>query len=127
MSSLHYRTNARPMKYSLCAVVVAVAAIVAILGSFRLFTSSIAAATIDNQGDYTLTGKVKFVSTKFEVSGIVQGVSFRRHTKAKAEELGLMGWCRNTPHGTVEGEYEYEVSEEQKLSPSSNEKGNHWG
>mmetsp|Transcript_8123 Transcript_8123/g.18287 ORF Transcript_8123/g.18287 Transcript_8123/m.18287 type:complete len:119 (-) Transcript_8123:191-547(-) len=72
----------------------------------------------------------KYMSTKFEVSGRVQGVFFRKHTKAKAEELGLTGWCRNTPHGTVEGEYEY-VSEEQPSSSSSSnerrEEKRHWG
>ena len=49
-----------------------------------------------------------FVATRFEVSGLVQGVFFRKHAKAKADELGLTGWCRNTPRGTVEGEFEYE-------------------
>ena len=48
-----------------------------------------------------------YVSTKFEVLGVVQGVFFRKFTKAKAIELGLTGWCRNTPRGTVEGEFEY--------------------
>lgn len=28
---------------------------------------------------------------------------FRAYTKEKADELGLMGWVRNTPKGTVEG------------------------
>ncbi|KAK1741150.1 hypothetical protein QTG54_008402, partial [Skeletonema marinoi] len=38
------------------------------------------------------------------------GVFFRKYTKAKAEELGLTGWCRNTPRGTVQGEFEYALS-----------------
>ena len=46
-------------------------------------------------------------SVKFEARGKVQGVFFRKYTKAKAEELSLNGWCRNTPAGTVEGEFEY--------------------
>lgn len=49
----------------------------------------------------------KYVTIEFEVFGRVQGVFFRKHTKAKAEELGLTGWCRNTPRGTVQGEFEY--------------------
>ncbi|GJP43895.1 hypothetical protein CLOM_g3293 [Closterium sp. NIES-68] len=40
----------------------------------------------------------------FEVFGKVQGVSFRYYTKHKANALGLVGWCRNTDMGTVEGE-----------------------
>ena len=48
-----------------------------------------------------------FVIVPFKVSGSVQGVHFRKYTKSKAEELGLTGWCRNTPEGTVEGEFEY--------------------
>ncbi|CAI5480407.1 unnamed protein product [Closterium sp. Yama58-4] len=34
----------------------------------------------------------------------VQGVSFRYYTSHKATALGLVGWCRNTDMGTVEGE-----------------------
>jgi acylphosphatase len=36
------------------------------------------------------------------VYGRVQGVAFRYNTKLRAEELGLNGWVRNTPEGTVE-------------------------
>ena len=53
-----------------------------------------------------------YATTKFEVSGKVQGFFFRKYTKAKAVELGLVGWCKNTPCGTVEGEFEYEVQEQ---------------
>ena len=35
------------------------------------------------------------------VSGTVQGVSFRYYTQRKAMELGLTGWVRNEPDGTV--------------------------
>lgn len=34
----------------------------------------------------------------------VQGVYFRKHTQATAQGLGLVGWVKNTPHGTVVGE-----------------------
>ncbi len=34
--------------------------------------------------------------------GKVQGVFFRANTKKKADELGLRGWVRNLPDGTVE-------------------------
>ena len=36
------------------------------------------------------------------VHGRVQGVWFRAGTKKKAEELGLTGWVKNRPDGTVE-------------------------
>jgi acylphosphatase len=43
------------------------------------------------------------VSFAFTVHGKVQRVFFRKYTEAKAQELGLVGWCKNTPEGTVEG------------------------
>jgi acylphosphatase len=36
------------------------------------------------------------------VHGRVQGVSFRYYATAHANELGLTGWVRNLPDGTVE-------------------------
>jgi len=36
------------------------------------------------------------------VYGEVQGVFFRRTAKSKAEELGIVGWVRNKPDGSVE-------------------------
>ena len=36
------------------------------------------------------------------VHGRVQGVCFRAGTKEKADELGLLGWVKNRPEGTVE-------------------------
>jgi acylphosphatase len=60
-----------------------------------------------NHNNSTIT---RYITIKFEVSGKVQGVFFRKYTKAKADELGLTGWCRNTPRGTVQGEFEYASS-----------------
>ncbi|MEM0360651.1 MAG: acylphosphatase [Candidatus Diapherotrites archaeon] len=36
------------------------------------------------------------------VFGLVQGVFFRAHAKAWAEELGLKGWVKNLSDGRVE-------------------------
>ena len=37
-----------------------------------------------------------------KVTGKVQGVFYRQSTKEKADELGLTGWVRNQPDGSVE-------------------------
>ncbi len=37
-----------------------------------------------------------------KISGQVHGVGFRYQTREKARELGLTGWVRNAPGGTVE-------------------------
>ncbi|MDE2151972.1 MAG: acylphosphatase, partial [Betaproteobacteria bacterium] len=36
------------------------------------------------------------------ISGRVQGVAFRAYTRAQAEALGLRGYARNLPDGSVE-------------------------
>ena len=42
---------------------------------------------------------------QFEVWGKVQGVFFRKYTKQKADEYGVVGWIRNHKgRGTVQGE-----------------------
>ena len=43
------------------------------------------------------------------VSGIVQGVNFRRYTQLTAQQLGVHGWVRNLPDGRVEGCFEGEA------------------
>jgi acylphosphatase len=40
------------------------------------------------------------------VSGRVQGVFFRAETQNRARSLGLAGWVRNAPDGTVEAVFE---------------------
>jgi acylphosphatase len=40
------------------------------------------------------------------VHGQVQGVAFRHYTSRRALELGVTGWVRNLPDGSVEGVFE---------------------
>ena len=68
--------------------------------------------------------KKQYIITKFEVSGRVQGVFFRKSTKQKADELGIWGWVRNTARGTVEGEFEYVTQSTE--SHQGNENFRHW-
>ncbi len=42
------------------------------------------------------------------VSGMVQGVFFRYHTRELAQRLGLRGWVRNMPDDRVEAVFEGE-------------------
>jgi acylphosphatase len=39
---------------------------------------------------------------RVRAQGRVQGVFFRAETRSRAESLGLAGWVRNAPDGTVE-------------------------
>ena len=48
------------------------------------------------------------INVRVIISGRVQGVWFRASTKQKAEQLGLMGWVRNTADGKVEAVFEGE-------------------
>jgi len=43
---------------------------------------------------------------RVQVSGRVQGVFFRVEARSRAESLGLAGWIRNLPDGSVEAVFE---------------------
>jgi len=49
---------------------------------------------------------LKFVRAHVIISGKVQGVGFRFHTRIKARNLGLKGWVRNLDNGDVEAVFE---------------------
>jgi acylphosphatase len=49
------------------------------------------------------------------VSGLVQGVFFRDHTRRWADSLGVKGWVRNLPDGRVEAVLEGEKNNVEAL------------
>jgi len=51
---------------------------------------------------------LKFIRAHVIVSGEVQGVGFRFHTRIKARNLDLKGWIRNLDSGEVEAVFEGE-------------------
>lgn len=60
------------------------------------------------------------------VTGVVQGVGFRWFVREKARRLGLAGWVRNLPDGSVEvaasgeqGQIDLLVGELQKGPPGA--------
>jgi acylphosphatase len=40
------------------------------------------------------------------ITGMVQGVSFRAYARQQAQGLGVTGWIRNEPDGSVAGHFE---------------------
>lgn len=43
---------------------------------------------------------------RVRIHGRVQGVFFRSETQSRARSLGLAGWVRNSPDGSVEAVFE---------------------
>ncbi|MCW2843130.1 MAG: acylphosphatase [Nocardioides sp.] len=48
------------------------------------------------------------VAVDVSVSGRVQGVAFRAYAEQEARRLGVTGWVRNEPDGSVAGHFEGE-------------------
>ncbi|CAN5276383.1 acylphosphatase [soil metagenome] len=55
------------------------------------------------------------LNVRLRIYGIVQGVNYRTHTRAKAEELRLSGIVRNEPDGSVYLEAEGPAEQVEKL------------
>jgi acylphosphatase len=55
------------------------------------------------------------IARHVRVRGHVQGVFFRAWTREQAEQLGIRGWVRNCPDGTVEAHLEGEEDEVRQL------------
>ena len=49
------------------------------------------------------------------ITGTVQMVSFRYYTKSEADLLGLNGWIKNNPDGSVEAVFEGEEDNIKKI------------
>ena len=49
------------------------------------------------------------------VQGLVQGVWFRASTKEEADRIGVMGWVRNLPDGSVETVFEGEAKKVEEI------------
>ena len=49
------------------------------------------------------------------ISGLVQGVFFRAWTREEARRLGLAGWVRNCPDGSVEAHIEGEFDAVERI------------
>ncbi len=49
------------------------------------------------------------------VRGSVQGVSFRYYTRLRARELGVTGWVKNLPDGSVAASIEGDEADVQSL------------
>ncbi len=50
-----------------------------------------------------MAGETATTAVTVKVTGRVQGVAFRWEAQKQAERLGLTGWVRNEPDGSVAG------------------------
>ncbi len=52
------------------------------------------------------TQKSSMIRAHVYISGKVQGVGYRLSTQSEAVKLGIKGWVRNVPNGSVEAIFE---------------------
>jgi acylphosphatase len=52
---------------------------------------------------------------RVQIRGRVQGVFFREETRRRAESLGVAGWIRNLPDGSVEAVFEGETERAESM------------
>ena len=55
------------------------------------------------------------IALRVRITGMVQGVFFRAWTQQQANQLGVRGWVRNAPDGSVEGQLEGDQAAVQQL------------
>lgn len=55
------------------------------------------------------------VRRRVQIRGRVQGVGFRAETRNEARRVGVQGWVRNRPDGTVEAVFEGEPAAVQRM------------
>lgn len=55
------------------------------------------------------------VARHVRITGLVQGVFFRAWTADEARRLGIIGWVRNCPDGSVEAHIEGELNSVERL------------
>ena len=58
---------------------------------------------------------MKHLRAQVIIRGVVQGVAFRASTRSQAERLGVGGWVRNLPDGSVEALFEGEEKKVQAI------------
>lgn len=49
------------------------------------------------------------------IAGRVQGVFFRSYAQKNAQEIGITGWVRNLPDGRVQGVFEGDADNVEKM------------
>ncbi len=57
----------------------------------------------------------KKISAHLIISGRVQGVCYRMETRTAASRIGVTGWVRNRPDGTVEAVIEGDAQPVQRM------------
>ena len=56
------------------------------------------------------------IARRVRITGLVQGVFFRAWTREQAKRLGVSGWVRNCPDGSVEAQLEGDAKAVERLT-----------